>query len=156
MWRNFPLDRFASAFLMWRNFPLDNMSWGEFLHITIFFSTDAVCGVCDKYQVCGNMKVLRTNRPTLVLEVFTHLKIVFWEIPARSSGQILLANMLCQLSWPLKYSLYPWHSISCQLLMDGRSWTKRTHSRGSQISPPTLVGMKSLLSMIQRTSEFRF
>ena len=27
------------------------MSWGEFLHMTNFFSTDAVCGVCDKYQV---------------------------------------------------------------------------------------------------------
>ena len=66
MWRNFPLDRFVSTFLMWRNFsmwqsfptfimwrnfPLDNMSWGEFLHMTNFFSTDAVCRVCDKYQV---------------------------------------------------------------------------------------------------------
>ena len=28
-----------------------NMSWGEFLHMTNFFSTDAVCGVCNKYQV---------------------------------------------------------------------------------------------------------
>ena len=52
MWRNFPLDRFVSTFIMWRNFPLDNMSRGEFLHMTNFFSTDAVCGVCDKYQVC--------------------------------------------------------------------------------------------------------
>ena len=67
MWRNFPLDRFVSTFLMWRNFsmwqsfptfiiwrifPLD-MSWGEFLHMTNFFSTDGVCGVCDKYQVCS-------------------------------------------------------------------------------------------------------
>ena len=36
MWGIFPLDRFASTFIMWRNFPLDNMSWGEFLHMTNF------------------------------------------------------------------------------------------------------------------------
>ena len=41
----------VTEFITWRNFPLENMSWGKFLHMTIFFSTDAVCGVCDKYQV---------------------------------------------------------------------------------------------------------
>ena len=54
MWRNFPLDRFVSTFLMWRNFSMwqsfptfimwRNMSWGEFLQMTNFFFTDAVCG----------------------------------------------------------------------------------------------------------------
>ena len=52
MWRNFSMWQSFPTFIMWRNFPLDNMSWRKFLHMTNFFSTDAVCGVCDKYQVC--------------------------------------------------------------------------------------------------------
>jgi len=52
MWRNFSMWQSFPTFIMWRNLSLDNISWGEFLHMTNFFSKDAVCGVCDKYQVC--------------------------------------------------------------------------------------------------------
>ena len=47
---------YEEKFLHVTEFPhiyhVEKFSRWQFLHMTNFFSTDAVCGVCDKYEVC--------------------------------------------------------------------------------------------------------
>ena len=69
MWRNFPCDRVSPHLSCGEIFHL---SLGGFLHMTNFFSTDAVCGVCDKYEVCLNL-----NTP-LFVHLFIMIELYFF------------------------------------------------------------------------------
>ena len=105
MWRSFP------TFIMWRNFPLDNMSLGEFLHMTNFFSTDAVCGVCDKYEVWSD----KLNDKTQIYLTWSSLGRVLYDLFYNSC--LPLINL--RSSWNSATGLLLFNNILKRLLRIG-------------------------------------